>query len=224
MTRTQADSSLTRRLAAEADRPDPQTGKEAGIAYAAAYVETHRTIDLMSLKIWNADLLLVDQLLSDYSLLDAGCGTGGDLRVLHNHRRVLAVDFSATMIAEAKILCARLDLRRIDFLVSRFEDLPEIEQFDVVRVRGIYGSYMPWPGHESAIDKVARLLKPTGLAISSYNRPRNALHTVKSKLLPKGTLAITEKAFMALWADRGFEHVLTIKPGNIYVAVFRFKP
>lgn len=207
--------------AAESARPNPVTGKQAGRAYAEAYAAAHQNISDFELRLWNSDLLVIDSLLSNYAMLDVGCGTGGDLRILRNHRRVLAVDFSEHMIEEAERLAPQLGLARIEFRAALFQNLVENETFDVVRIRGTVGCYEPWPGNEGAIDKVKRLLVPNGIAIASYYRPPNLIHSIKSVIAPRQTLAITERRFRRMWESRGFAHLLTMMPARADVVLFK---
>lgn len=208
---------------AERQRPNPMTGQQAGEAYASFYAERHRAADPKNLeyRIWDIDLLAIDSLLNGYTLLDVGCATGGYLRLLKNHALVVGIDFSEETINKARELQAEFGTKRVEFVVSSFEKFAAAGQFDVVRLRGTFGSYQPWPISAQAIERTRGLLVGGGIAVASHYLPMSLLHEAKSILRPKHTLAISTKRFNALWEKRGFVRLFSITLPSFVVVFWR---
>jgi SAM-dependent methyltransferase len=95
----------------------------------------------------------------DLKILDAGCGTGGSLKLLERFGEVTSFDFekrAAEMYAtreKGRILVASTDA--IPFADATF-DL--VTSFDVI-------CQLPGPGDEAALQEMSRVLKPGGALI-----------------------------------------------------------
>jgi SAM-dependent methyltransferase len=207
----------------EVVRPDATQNRQANRAYAEAYATSHRLAgDSLEARLAVEDLILLDGLLRDYRLLDVGCGTGGYLRFLKNHRRVTGLDFSAPTIDQARELQSELGIERVDYVVAKFEDFDsEPEAFDAVRLRGTFGAYQPWPASLPAIDTTQALLRPGGIAIASYFPPPGIVHKLKSRMFPRRTLAIAKGDFERIWKARGFQFLFDIGLGQSVVTFWR---
>lgn len=207
----------------EVVRPDTTQNRQANRAYAEAYAASHRAAgDSFEARLAVEDLILLDGLLRDYRLLDVGCGTGGHLRFLKNHKFVTGLDFSAPTIDQARELQAELGIDHVDFVVAKFENFAaELEAYDAVRLRGTFGAYQPWPASTEAIAATRRLLRPGGIAIASYFPPPGIAHWMKSLIFPKKTLAIAPGEFARMWTARGFDFMFDIRLGRSVVTFWR---
>jgi len=124
----------------DADRPDPARNRPASARYAEHWARSHESVaDKLGYRADYADILVIDRLLADYTMLDVGCGTGGYLSLAANHARITAIDFSEAMIAQAQRLQAELGVERVTFACASFENFQTDETFDVVRMGGVVG-------------------------------------------------------------------------------------
>jgi SAM-dependent methyltransferase len=90
-------------------------------------------------------------------VLDAGCGTGGSLRLLERFGRVTAFDF-ARMAAEMY-----LTRQRGRILVASTDAIPFAdESFDLVTSFDVI-CQLPFPGDEAALRELGRVLRPGGI-------------------------------------------------------------
>ncbi len=190
--------------------PDPVRGRPASAQYAEHYAATHRAPMDLAYRCGYVDLLVLDQLLADYRLLDVGCGTGGYLRLAKHAAEITALDFSDAMIAKARELRAELGLERVNYVRARFEDFEPPAQFDAIRLTGAFGWYQPWPGSAAVLDKARRLLRPGGLLVASHVPPRTPLHHLKSTLAPRRTVVISDAAFHRLTTAAGFAMLFSL--------------
>ncbi|MBZ5636358.1 MAG: methyltransferase domain-containing protein [Acidobacteriia bacterium] len=196
----------------DADRPDPVCDKQANARYAEVWAASHRNItDEMAYRANYADVLVLDRLLADYTLLDVGCGTGGYLRLCKNHAAITAFDFSSTMIEQAHKLQEELGLERVTFLCEKFETYQTDQQFDIVRMGGAVGAYRPWPGNEYAFQKTRDLVRVGGIAIASHIGPASLIDIAKTTLFPRRTVVIEQSKLLALAAGYGFEYLFSVE-------------
>lgn len=205
------------------DRPIATKGHQADRRYAEAYAASHRAAgETLEARLAIEDLILLDGLLRDYRLLDVGCATGGYLRFLQNHQHVTGLDYSLPTIEQARKLQVEFDIRRVDYVVSKFEEFDaEAGSFDAIRLRGTFGAYQPWPCSAIAIDKTRTLLKSGGMAVASYFEPPTIVHRLKSTLRPRHTLSISQASFERIWKVRGFQHLLDIRLLTCVVTFWR---
>lgn len=201
-------------------RPDPARGIEASPEYAEGYARSHRVPPTFEYKLAYIWLLVIDSLLEDYVLLDVGCGTAGYHRLARNHKRIVGLDFSKTMVERGRALLSDLGLERTELICGKFEDYLPAEQFDAVNLAGSIGRYMPWPGNQAALEKVRTILRPGGMASFAFVRPRTAFHFLKAILFPRRTVVIPETRFKRMIERAGLEFLFSIDaPGaaNTYV-------
>ena len=115
---------------------------------------------------------------SEQSLLEVGCGTGHNLRLLakkHPNLRLLGLDVSPEMLAQTSKTMARYSRR-----VQLFEQAYGAEQLKVEKAPDIilfsYALTMFNPGWEAAIEQALADLKPGGrvAVVDFYNTPSRA--------------------------------------------------
>ena len=99
-------------------------------------------------------------------VLDAGCGAGHTAVTFAPHvREVVALDFTAAMLEQVEQLAAERQLRNVSTRHGDVEKLPfEAASFDVVVSR--YSAHH-WPHPLTALQEIARVLKPDGQFILS---------------------------------------------------------
>ncbi len=198
--------------------PDPAKGIEASAEYAEGYAASHRVPPDWDYKQDYIHLLVIDALLSDYVLLHVGCGTGGFFRLARNHKKIIGLDFSKAMIDKARDLAKELGLKRVEFVYGKFEDYEPSELFDAVNLSGSIGWYVPWTGKEPVLEKTRAMLKPGGLAVLSFVKPRGWFQHLKAALFPGKTVLIREKRLFGMIQKAGFERLFSIDSGkNVYV-------
>ncbi|MFL6713144.1 MAG: class I SAM-dependent methyltransferase [Sulfurifustis sp.] len=189
------------------------------MTYAQKYALTHETIS-PDYVFGYLDIPILDRLFENYSLLDVGCGTAGYYQLLKNYRRIVGVDPSVEMLVEAEKFRSRFGWRNVEFVNSRFEDVDIKEQFDIVRIPGIYGFYASWS--IDAMHKVRALLKPSGIAILGAVVPRSIYRRVRKLVLGPLSKTIFESSFHKLLARAGLQSVFRI--GLPHVDFFFVKP
>src|SRR5713226_7893653 len=159
-------------------RPNPLIGDPGSKQYADHYIATHLSIpDFWAYKNGYLDIVVVDSLFREYTMLDVGCGTGGYYQLLKNYKHITGWDFSHYMIEAALKLKTDLSLCNVDFVCARFEEFESNQKFDIVRVPGVFGTYMPWT--LQALSKVCGLLNDGGVAVVSIFPPNSAITWVK---------------------------------------------
>jgi len=206
---------------ADADRPDPRSGRQASQRYADHWARSHvAPPDEVAYRVGYADLLALDSLLTDYRLLDVGCGTGGYLRLAKNAREIVGVDFSETMIAKAR----ELGPANATFACCRYENYTSDRLFDAVRLGGVVGWYAPWPGNADALRRARALLVRDGIVVATYVPPRNLLQWLKSLLFPRRTVVISRRRFLAMARAAGFELLFAVETAHSVQAFLRARP
>jgi ubiquinone/menaquinone biosynthesis C-methylase UbiE len=207
----------------DADRPDPRTQRQASARYAESYAESHRGVgDEIAYRAGYIDILVIDRMMTGYTMLDVGCGTGGYLGLARNCAHITAVDFSATMIEQALELQKELGLTRVTFLHKRFEDFEASgAQFDVVRMGGVVGWYKPWIGNEDALAKARGMTKEGGIIVATYVRPATIAHVAKAALFPGRTILISKRRFLRLAAAAQLRHLFSIETPHSCLAFLR---
>lgn len=197
-------------------QPNPLRGQVGDARYAEHYARSHQ-VDANSLAYRSdyIDILTLDELMAEgYSLLDIGCGTGGYHGLLARYGRVHGIDPIPEMIAIADRLRVESRLRGCQYTCATFEDLPDSERYDAIRARGVYGWYFPWCGRASVLDKIAALLKPSGIAVVSYVPPRSPLGVAKALFAPRKTVVIFRRRFLAMLRKVGLEPLFELRLAN----------
>jgi SAM-dependent methyltransferase len=198
--------------------PDPAAGLEASPAYAEHYAKSHRAAPTLDYRRGYLCSILIDALLDDYVLLEVGCGTGGYFRLARHHRRIIGLDFSKSMIEEGRALAAELGLERIELVHGKFETYDPPGAIDAVNLAGVIGWYVPWIGNEHVLAKARAMLRPGGIAVFSFVKPRRWLQSLKAILFPRRTVLIPEKRFLGLARQAGFEIMFLLDAApNVYV-------
>ena len=206
----------------DADRPDPARTRPASALYAEGWARTHTAIeDKVGYRAGYPDVLLIDRLLEDYAMLDVGCGTGGYLSLANSHARITAIDFSESMIEQARRLQIELGFERVTFECASFESYQTEDSFDVVRMGGVVGWYRPWPGNEIALSKARDLVRAGGLVIATYVRPRSLFDILKSVFFPRRTKVITRAKFLRMAAAAGLTPLFSIETAHASLAFLR---
>jgi len=113
-----------------------------------------------------AEMVKAARLSGTERILDAGCGTGHTALTFAPHvAEVVAVDFTAAMLEQGRILAHARNLPNIDFRLGDVEQLPLADgEFDVVVSR--YSAHH-WPHPQRALHEFWRVLKPGGQFILS---------------------------------------------------------
>jgi SAM-dependent methyltransferase len=108
-------------------------------------------------------------------VLDAGCGTGRYFQCLRSVRRLVGVDISEHMIAEARnpVACGQLDVESIELHVGDVSSLNlEPGSFDFICSLGVIGEFAPVDA--ALLDAFASLLKQDGIlfftAVDTHSR------------------------------------------------------
>lgn len=144
-----------------------------------ALVSTERGYDLLAPKFEHTPFRTPDGVLAGLarviggagavgSALDVCCGTGAALRFLEPlaHERVVGLDFSEGMLAEARrILPGRVELIRGDALALPFE-----AEMDVVTSVGAFGHILP-KDEDRFVSGIARALRPGGRFVFATSHP-----------------------------------------------------
>jgi SAM-dependent methyltransferase len=106
------------------------------------------------------------------SVLEIGCGTGGNLIPLAERfpeSRFVGFDLSARHIDEARCTAEQLGFSHISFQQADLSDFEYREgQFDYIICHGVY-SWVPIDVQKKILGLVQRLLSPNGVAYVSYN-------------------------------------------------------
>lgn len=188
--------------------------------YADSYLQSHLEADPsdFSYKTSRADVLIVDQTLTNYSMLDVGCGTGGHLRFCQNHARVVGLDLSPKMVERANHLKSRIGIERAEFVCGQLESYPD-EKFDAVNVRGVYGHYEPWSADH--VSSIRKKVKDGGLLIASFIPAEGLVNRLKVALAPRRTVVIREKSLIRMMKDGGFSWSFGIRFPHATVGFFR---
>jgi SAM-dependent methyltransferase len=177
-------------------KPDPTKGIEASATYAENYAISHRGRPTFDYRCGYICSVLIDALLTDYILLEVGCGTGGYFRLLRNYKKIIGLDFSKAMIDQGRELANELGLKRIEFVHEKFENYDAPELIDAINLAGVIGWYVPWVGNEHLLYKARVMLRPCGLAVFSFVKPRNWPQSIKAILFPRHTILMHEAPFL----------------------------
>ena len=123
-------------------------------------------------------------------VLEIGCGTGVTAREIANRigkAKVLAIDRSAKMIAQAKRLShSQINNGSLEFMQTNIEDfaLPEKEQlYDfafAVRVGALDGRHPEL--EQRALHNIARALRPNGKLFIDGGDPLKEINLVKARV------------------------------------------
>lgn len=191
-------------------RPDPLCNDPGSKEYADHYVSTHvDESDKFVYKTGYLDVLLIDALLEQYTMLDVGCGTGGYYRLLRNYRAITGLDFSPYMVNAATQLIADQNVENVDFLCGRFEDFDfGQKRYDVVRCI-VVGWYEPW--NMASLQKAHSLLNQNGVAIFCVIPPDTLVKWLKHILFGRWTKIISRKKARAMLSQAGLEEVFAVE-------------
>lgn len=202
-----------------AERPDPQSGREAGPRYAEMYAASHGDQAALDYRSSYVDTLIIDALFSNYRLLEAGCGTGGYLRLAAKAREIVGVDFSATMIAEAR----RFGITNARFECGRFETYLDEKPFDVVNIGGVIGWYAPWVGNGDVLRRAAKMIAPNGIVVATYVPPRTIIAKIKCIVARGHTVVTWPSTFAAIADNAGLAPLFSLDRGNRVTIFLRRK-
>ncbi|WP_417062965.1 class I SAM-dependent methyltransferase [Ellagibacter isourolithinifaciens] len=161
-------------------------------------------------RVQGAVLSLVDLKPGD-SVLDLGCGTGVMIPFYLAARagKIVAVDVSEKMVERAREKFSNepsVELRAQDAL-----SLDEGERFDAVV---IYNAYPHFPDKLALVEKVYRMLKPSGRFVVAHGSGKDAInrhHEAVAAGVSCGLRAASEES--ALWADKFEIEALVDTPG-----------
>lgn len=110
-------------------------------------------------------------------VLDVGCGTGRFFRCLRNVRRLVGLDFSQSMLDEARNPSGRdkLDIDDIELIQGNImdADLPS-GGFDLAISIGVFGDHVPMT--PALLGKLASVLKDDGLLFFTIVDTDSRLH------------------------------------------------
>ncbi len=157
-----------------------------------------------------AVLSLVDLKPGD-TVLDLGCGTGVMVPFYLTAKagKIVAVDVSEKMVERAREKFGgepSVELRASDAL-----SLDEGERFDAAV---IYNAYPHFPDKLALVEKVYRLLKPSGRFVVAHGSGKDAInrhHEAVAAGVSCGLRAASEES--ALWADKFEIEALVDTPG-----------
>lgn len=161
-------------------------------------------------RVQGAVLSLVD-LKSGDSVLDLGCGTGVMIPFYLAARagKIVAVDVSEKMVERAREKFGgepSVELRASDAL-----SLDEGERFDAAV---IYNAYPHFPDKLALVEKVYRMLKPSGRFVVAHGSGKDAInrhHEAVAAGVSCGLRAASEES--VLWADKFEIEALVDTPG-----------
>lgn len=161
-------------------------------------------------RVQGAVLSLVDLKPGD-SVLDLGCGTGVMIPfyLAAQAGKIVAVDVSEKMVERAREKFGNepsVELRASDAL-----SLDEGERFDAAV---IYNAYPHFPDKLALVEKVYRLLKPSGRFVVAHGSGKDAInrhHEAVAAGVSCGLRAASEES--ALWADKFEIEALVDTPG-----------
>lgn len=191
-------------------RPDPLRNDPGSKEYADHYVSTHvGGSDEFTYKAGYLDVLLIDALFEQYTMLDVGCGSGGYYRLLRKYRHITGLDFSPHMINAATQLIADQRIERVDFSCGRFDDFDFGEKrYDVVRCI-VVGWYEPW--NMASLRKAHGLLNQHGVAIFCAIPPDSLVKWLKYFLLRGWTKIISRKKARAMLSEAGLKELFAVE-------------
>ncbi len=136
-------------------------------AYVDSYFATHLGQRGLDYKTDYFKIGLIDHLLTDYRVLDVGCGTGGYFDLYRGATRVVGIDHSALMVAGARELQKRgVITKNAEFHETTFPQYFSNSLFDCIRL-DVYGSYLPLT--IPILQKASRLISPGGLVFLSFS-------------------------------------------------------
>lgn len=161
-------------------------------------------------RVQGAVLSLVDLKPGD-SVLDLGCGTGVMIPfyLAAQAGKIVAVDVSEKMVERAREKFGgepSVELHASDAL-----SLDEGERFDAAV---IYNAYPHFPDKLALVEKVYRLLKPSGRFVVAHGSGKDAInrhHEAVAAGVSCGLRAASEES--ALWADKFEIEALVDTPG-----------
>ena len=161
-------------------------------------------------RVQGAVLSLVDLKPGD-TVLDLGCGTGVMIPfyLAAQAGKIVAVDVSEKMVERAREKFGNepsVELRASDAL-----SLDEGERFDAAV---IYNAYPHFPDKLALVEKVYRMLKPSGRFVVAHGSGKDAInrhHEAVAAGVSCGLRAASEES--ALWADKFEIEALVDTPG-----------
>lgn len=161
-------------------------------------------------RVQGAVLSLVDLKPGD-SVLDLGCGTGVMIPfyLAAQAGKIVAVDVSEKMVERAREKFGNepsVELRASDAL-----SLDEGERFDAAV---IYNAYPHFPDKLALVEKVYRMLKPSGRFVVAHGSGKDAInrhHEAVAAGVSCGLRAASEES--VLWADKFEIEALVDTPG-----------
>lgn len=161
-------------------------------------------------RVQGAVLSLVDLKPGD-TVLDLGCGTGVMIPfyLAAQAGKIVAVDVSEKMVERAREKFGNepsVELRASDAL-----SLDEGERFDAAV---IYNAYPHFPDKLALVEKVYRLLKPSGRFVVAHGSGKDAInrhHEAVAAGVSCGLRAASEES--VLWADKFEIEALVDTPG-----------
>lgn len=161
-------------------------------------------------RVQGAVLSLVDLKPGD-SVLDLGCGTGVMIPfyLAAQAGKIVAVDVSEKMVERAREKFGNepsVELRASDAL-----SLDEGERFDAAV---IYNAYPHFPDKLALVEKVYRMLKPSGRFVVAHGSGKDAInrhHEAVAAGVSCGLRAASEES--VLWADKFKIEALVDTPG-----------
>lgn len=161
-------------------------------------------------RVQGAVLSLVDLKPGD-SVLDLGCGTGVMIPfyLAAQAGKIVAVDVSEKMVERAREKFGgepSVELRASDAL-----SLDEGERFDAAV---IYNAYPHFPDKLALVEKVYRMLKPSGRFVVAHGSGKDAInrhHEAVAAGVSCGLRAASEES--VLWADKFEIEALVDTPG-----------
>jgi ubiquinone/menaquinone biosynthesis C-methylase UbiE len=140
--------------------------------------------------------------------LDVATGTGNTAFALAPHvRRVIGVDLTREMLAEAGRIAAEKNIRNVDWVIGNAERLPfEDETFDLYAVRAAPHHFM---NIDAFVAEAFRVLRPDRDATFIDCAPplpaRDVLHEVEVRRDPSHILSLTVDEWVGKLERAGFE-------------------
>ena len=161
-------------------------------------------------RVQGAVLSLVDLKPGD-SVLDLGCGTGVMIPfyLAAQAGKIVAVDVSEKMVERAREKFGNEP--SVELRVSDALSLDEGERFDAAV---IYNAYPHFPDKLALVEKVYRMLKPSGRFVVAHGSGKDAInrhHEAVAAGVSCGLRAASEES--ALWADKFEIEALVDTPG-----------
>ena len=157
-------------------------------SYVQSYKESHSKPIDFDYTLGYIHYVIIDNLISDYNLLDIGCGTAGYRKLIKNDKSYTGIDYSPKMIDVARGFNPQ-----DKFIISDFHSFNTGEKYDAIvdTISGIY-----YPHTIDNTNKIKSLLTDGGIAVMVVKN----MMAIKERIgnIVKNRKQITEKELVKM--------------------------